>query len=120
MFIYEGATNVRQVLDNQNCQQIFITVKFLDLFLGLEHQRLARPCDLLIPSRAVSNERVAELPDSCTNLQQSRGWIIEGISKIMHFFAPGIMRPLQMHALHPKSRQFLARSQQVIRTIWIS
>jgi len=31
MFNYEVAAYVRQVLDNQNCQQIFILVKHLQL-----------------------------------------------------------------------------------------
>jgi hypothetical protein len=101
MYNYEVAANVRQVLDNQNCQQIFILVKHLRLCLCLEHQRVDRPCDLLIQLRAVSNDRVGALPDSYTRLLQCRGWIFEGVSKIMYFPAPGILRPLQMHTLHP-------------------
>jgi hypothetical protein len=62
MFNYEVAANVRQVLDNQNCQQIFILVKHLHLCLSLEHQRVDRPCDLLIYLRAVSNDRFGALP----------------------------------------------------------
>ena len=101
MLNYEVAASVRQVLDNHNFQQTFILVKDLHLCQNLEHQRGDRPCDLLIHLCAVSNDRVGALPDSCTSLRQCRGWIIEGISKIMYFPAPGILRPLQMHTLHP-------------------
>jgi hypothetical protein len=101
MFNYDVTANVRQVLDNHNCQQIFILVKKLHLCLSLEHQRVDRPCDLLIHLRAVSNDRVGALPDSYTSLRQVRGWVIEGISKIMYFPAPGITQPLQIHTLHP-------------------
>lgn len=114
MFNYEVAANVRQVLDNQNCQQIFILVKHLHLCLCLDHQRVDRPCDLLIHLRAVSNDRVGALPDSYTSLWQCSGWLIEGVSKIMYFPAPGILQPLQMH-----TRQFLT-SKQVIRRILFS
>ena len=101
MFNYEVAANARQALDNQNCQQIFLHVKHVHLCLSLEHQRVEKPCDLLIHLRAVSNDRVSALPDSYTSLRQCRGWIIEGISKIMYFSTPGNLRPLQIHTLHP-------------------
>jgi hypothetical protein len=58
MFNYEVAAKVTQLLDNQNCQHIFMLVKHLHLCLSLEYQRVDRPCDLLIHLRAISNDRV--------------------------------------------------------------
>jgi len=55
---------------------------------------------MLIHLHAVSNDRVGALPDSYTSLRQCRGWIIEGISKIMYFPAIGNLRPLQIYTLH--------------------